>query len=34
MYPMLFVFIGKIAGYEKRREKEAARLANKDEPSN
>jgi len=28
LYPMLFVFIGKIAGYEKKREKELALLAN------
>ncbi|RLD24356.1 MAG: hydrophobe/amphiphile efflux-1 family RND transporter, partial [Bacteroidetes bacterium] len=28
LYPMLFIFIGKIAGYEKRREKELALVAN------
>ena len=32
MYPMLFVFIGKISGYEKRRDKmKAAEIANVNE---
>jgi HAE1 family hydrophobic/amphiphilic exporter-1 len=33
LYPMLFVFIGKIAGYEKKREKKLALESSIEQPS-